>query len=309
VVGFGAGGAYDLYARLTQKLLGRHLPGAPTVIVENMTGAGSLTAANHLAEAAAKDGTVIGTFGAAVVLQQAVGASGGAVKFEPRSLPWLGSPAVITDQCMVKSATGIDSLDRLIASPKGVVFGASAFGNNTAVLPSVMKYYLNDKLKVVTGYDGIAAIKVAVERGELDAACGSWEGLRASYAEWLQASPPYAKVLVKARPDPEQQLREVPELGSRLPSEEARQVLALAEAPSAAGFVFATTPGVPETRLKALRLAVLETWQDPEFSADAQRANLAVAPQDAATVARALSDITSASPELLQTTKEVLGIQ
>lgn len=307
-VGFGAGGGYDIYARLTAKYLPKYLPGSPTIVVDNQPGAGSLTAANTIYNTAPKDGTVIGTFSASNVLVQALGAQGGAAKFDPAKFPWLGAPAVISDQCMVRTSLGIDSMQTLISSQKPVVFAASALGNNTAVLASIMQQYLDKNIKIVTGYDGIAAVKLAVERGEADAACGSWEAFKPGYADWLTGNPPFARVLVKARPDPFNDLQDVPELSTFLP-EEGKQVLALGEAPQAAGFVYAAPPDVPAARLKALEAALYQAWTDADFKAEADKANQSVAPRTASAIRQIFQQLLAASPDQLKKTQEVLGIK
>jgi hypothetical protein len=309
LVGFAAGGGYDAFARLTSKHLPKYIPGSPSVVVENMTGASSLSAANHIYNAAPKDGTVMGTFDPALVMIQVVGGGGGAIQFDPTKFPWLGSPTVSTNQCMLRSETGIDSVEKLLSSTREIVFGATQLGNSTSVQPAIMQHYLGAKIKIVTGYDGVNSIKLAVERSEADGSCGTWESFRSTNAEWLSGSPPFARVIVKGKEDPDGELRAVPLLSQYLRNDEARQVLEIAMAPQAAGFVYATAPGLPETRLKALRLALLQAWNDPEYRAETEKAKLAAIPQDYLAIQKLMDQMVTSSPQILRRAKEVLGIQ
>jgi tripartite-type tricarboxylate transporter receptor subunit TctC len=309
VVGYAAGAGYDLFARVTSRHLGKYLPGNPAVIVENMPGAGSLVAANHLYNVAPKDGTVIATFDPALILAQAVGGGSGGIQFDPAKYPWLGSPTISTNICMMATSTGIDSVEKLIASPRELAFGSTGMGGATAIQPAIFQHYLGAKAKLVTGYDGVAKVKLAVESGELDGSCGTWESFKSSHADWLSASPPVAKVISKGKPEPAGDLPGVPVLADYLPNDEARQVYAMAMAPQAMGFVWAAAPGTPPARLKALRLAVVQTWNDSEYQADATKSSLAPLPQDYQVIERLVTEMVSAPEPTLRRAREVLGIQ
>lgn len=307
VVGFASGGGYDLMARLTQKYLGKYIPGNPTVVVENMPGAGSLTAANHLYTAAPKDGTTIATFSPAVVLDYVLaGGAASNIQFDPAKYPWLGSPTVSTNHCIVRVDAGVDSLDKLLSTEKEFIFGASTPGNATSLMPAVISYYLNPKVRVVTGYDGVATIKLAVERNEAHGMCGTWQTFRSTHKDWLDSK--FGRVIVKVMDDPQGELKDVPVLDRYL-NEEAKQVLALGDAPNAAGFAWAAPPGTPEVRLKALRGALLATWRDAEFKADAEKAQAAPIPIDYRGLEEIFGRILKASPQMVAKAKEVMGIK
>jgi tripartite-type tricarboxylate transporter receptor subunit TctC len=309
LVGFAPGAGYDLFARLTAKYLPKYLPGSPNVVVENMPGAGSALVANNIYNLAAKDGTVIGTFDPALALAQAVGASGGALQFDPAQYPWLGSPNSSTNICAVRADTGADSMEKLLASSRDVVFGATSLGNSTSAQPAVMQHYLGAKVRIVTGYDGTAKVKLAVEGGEADGSCGTWETIKASNSDWFTGSTPFARVIVKAKDDTQGDLKDVPLMTQYLRTDEARQVQAMAMAPQAIGFNYAAPPGTPPARLKALRNGLMQAWNDSEYQAEATKAQLVPYPQDYQTVQRLVAEILSASPETLQKAKDVLGIQ
>ena len=237
IVGFAAGGGYDVLARLTAKYLSHYLPGSPTVVVENMVGAGSLIAANHLYNAAPKDGTVIATIDPGLVLIQAVGGGSGAVQFESAQFGWLGAPITSTVVCFIRPDTGVDSMEKLLASPREV----GLRGHERSATPPrcwgrSCSRRRAPRCASSPGYDGVAKIKLAVESGEADALCGAWESLKSVLSAWLSASPPVATVVVKGKADPLGELQPVPLLSEYIPTEEARQVLAVAMAPQAMGF-------------------------------------------------------------------------
>jgi tripartite-type tricarboxylate transporter receptor subunit TctC len=309
IVGFAAGGGYDVLARLTAKYLSHYLPGSPTVVVENMVGAGSLIAANHLYNAAPKDGTVIATIDPGLVLIQAVGGGSGGAQFESAQFGWLGAPITSTVVCFIRPDTGVDSMEKLLAAPREVVFGATSLGNSTSVLGSILQQTAGAKVRIVTGYDGVAKIKLAVESGEADALCGAWESLKSVLSAWLSGSPPVATVVVKGKADPLGELQAVPLLSEYLPTEEARQVLAVAMAPQAMGFPYTAPPGVPAARLKALRGAVYQVWNDPEFQAESMKAQFIPFPQDYQVMEQLVKEVVSSPPATLRLAKDVLGIQ
>jgi hypothetical protein len=309
LVGFAPGAGYDLLGRLTGRSLGKYVPGNPSVVVENMPGAGSALLANHVYNVAPKDGTVIATFDPALVLVQAVGGGGGGLQFDPAKYPRLGSPNSSSNMCIVTTASGGDTMEKLIASQREITFGATSLGNSTSAQPAVMAHYLGAKVRIVTGYDGVAKIKLAVESGEVDGSCGTWETIKATNADWFTGNPPFARVVVKAKDDAAGDLKDVPLMTDFLKSDEARQVQAMAMAPQAIGFNYATTPGIPPARLKALRIAVMQAWNDPEFQSEAARSQLPVYPQDYLAVEQQVNEILSASPEMLRKAKDVLGIQ
>jgi len=148
-----------------------------------------------------------------------------------------------------------------------------------------------------------------VESGEADGLCGTWETIKVSNAEWLSANPPFARVIVKSKPQPDGDLQDVPLMSQFLQTEEGRQIFAMAMAPQTIGFHYATAPGTPPARLKALRIAVLQAWNDPEFQADAAKSQALPFPQDYQTVERLVNEVISSPPDTLKRAKDILGIQ
>jgi hypothetical protein len=210
---------------------------------------------------------------------------------------------------MVRLAAGVDSLEKLITWPREFVFGSTVPGSATSFMPSIIRHDLNPNVRVVHGYDGVATIKLAVERGEADATCGTWETFRTTHAEWLKGDPPFGKVILKARDDREGELKDVPRLSDHFRSDVARRVHEMSDAPSAVGFPYAAPPGLPETRLRALRTGLVATWNDSQFREDANRAGFLVVVQDYKTLEQLYQPVIAASPDLVKSAREILGIK
>jgi len=168
VVGFAAGGGFDAYARIIARHMGRHIPGNPAMLVDNMTGAGSRVAANYLFRAPA-DGLVIGNFIGSLVLQQILGDKG--IEFDGRRFEWLGAPVQDENVCALTKASGINSLDDWFAAKKPVKLGGEAPGANDSDTPRVLKTALGLPIQLIEGFKGTSNIRVAAEAGEIDGGC------------------------------------------------------------------------------------------------------------------------------------------
>jgi tripartite-type tricarboxylate transporter receptor subunit TctC len=185
VVGFSAGGGYDTYARLLSRHMSKHIPGNPTMIVENMTGAGSLVAANYTYSKAPRDGTFIGVWNSSYVLYQALGDK--AVRIDGKKLGWIGAPVKGSPHCSVMGFTGITSMDELLKSGKSLKMGATRAGSTYNDLPKVLNQTIGTKFDVITGYPGTSQITVAMRSREVDGGCWGWESARVTARAMLDA--------------------------------------------------------------------------------------------------------------------------
>ncbi len=277
IVGSAAGGGFDTYARVIARHLSKHVPGNPTIIVENMAGAGSLIAANYVYKAAPKDGTVIGHPQGGLILQQLLGLQG--VEFDALRWQVLGVPASDNNTCVVTRASGIRSLAEVM-NPNGkpLVVGGNAPGSATWDVPMRLKAALDLNLRVVEGYDGTAKVRLAMDQGEVDGLCGwSWESLQATGLDRVEAGDWTVAVQVTEQP-----LKDLPTAPMALEmarSEQARQLIRLGIIiPSKILRPFFVAPEVPADRAEALRRAFAATMDDPEFRQDAEKAKLDLAP-------------------------------
>jgi tripartite-type tricarboxylate transporter receptor subunit TctC len=270
LIGVGVGGEYDLHARLVARHIGKHIPGNPIVVPQNMTGAGGINMANYLFAQAARDGTFIGMLGNNFPATQAVGGQG--VRFDAVKFVWLGTIAPVVETMAVWSTAGVKTVDDLRA--KEIVAGASGKGAITYIYPSMMNEYLGTKFKIVTGYPGGNQINLAMERGEVQARNNTWSSWKATKPTWLRDK--LINVIVQAGPRaPDLDAPSVEEL-AKTPDE--RKLIELVTSGTYLGRPMATTPEVPPDRLAALRAAYRATMADPEFRDEAGKAGFEVAP-------------------------------
>ena len=303
VVGFSAGGGYDTYSRAIARHLGRHIPGKPTIIVENMPGAGSLIAANHLYKVAKPDGLTVGNFAGGLILAQVLGQPG--IEFDARKLAWLGVPARETCVCALTRASGVTSLEAWMAAKKPVKLGGTGVGASTDDVPRVLAATLSLPIQLVRGYKGTADIRLAAESGELAGGCWQWESIKATWRQGLDSGE--VAVLLQVSPKPLSDLPNVPLALGLAKTEEARQLIhAGIIVPSEIGRLYALPPGTPPDRVQTLRAAFAETMRDPEFVADARRSKLEIDPIHGEELTRVVQDLFALDPAIAAKLKGIL---
>src|SRR5688500_11766330 len=266
IVGFSAGGGFDSYARLISRHIGRHIAGNPTVIVENMTGAGSLIAANYAYKAAKPDGLTIASFSGTLVLSQLLGQPG--IEFDARKFEWLGMPVTGNTVCAVTKASGVRSLKDLTAARTPVKFGGTGKGTTPDDTVKILKAALELPMQLVSGYKGTADARLAAESGEVGGMCWDWESMRVTWRRAIEAGD--VTVILQATPNPLPDLPNVP-LASRLAkSDDARRLIEVGiQYQGTFTRPYLLPPGTPRERVQALRTAFQATLKDPEFLADA----------------------------------------
>jgi len=268
-IGVGVGGEYDIQARLVARHIGKHIPGNPTVVPQNMTGAGGLRMINYLYNVAPKDGLSIGMIANAFPAMQAAGIAG--VQFDAAKMQWLGSIAPGVETMAVWSATGVKTIED--ARHREVVAGASARGAITFFYPQMMNELLGTKFKIVTGYTGGNQINLAMERGEVEARNNTWSSWKATKADWLKEK----KITVIAQAGPRARDLDAPSVEAAARTPEERQLIELLVSGTQFGRPFATNEA-PANRVAALRMAFADTMQDPEFRSEAQALGFDVDP-------------------------------
>jgi tripartite-type tricarboxylate transporter receptor subunit TctC len=295
VVGFSAGGGFDTYTRLIARHFGNHIPGNPTTVVQNMTGAGSLVAADYIYAQAPHDGTVIGNWIGPLVLQQVLGNK--AVKFDGRKFGWLGAPTPDSGVCALTTASGIHNMKEWFASKRPMKIGGTAPGSTTDDVPKIVHAAIGLPLRVVEGYKGTAKIRLAAESGEVDGGCWAWESIKATWTKALQSGEVHVVLQTIEKPDPE--LKNVPLAIQYAKTEEGRALLDVANgAYSVAARPYSVPPGVPAERLALLQKAFMETLHDPELLKEAKKARLTIDPVDAQTIAKTMSGLYEMKPAL-----------
>ena len=303
VVGFSAGGGYDTYSRVIARHLGRHIPGKPTIVVENMPGAGSLIAANHLYKVAKADGLTIGNFAGGLVLFQVLGQPG--VEFDARKLEWLGVPSREACVCALTKASGVTSLAAWMAAAKPVKLGGVGPGTSTDDAPRVLAATINLPIQLVRGYKGTAEIRLAAESGELAGGCWQWESVKSTWRQGLESGEVSVVLQITTKPLPD--LPNVPIASSLAKTEEARQLIhAGVIAPTEIGRLYALPPGTPADRVQTLRAAFVATMRDPEFLADAKRSKIDIDAMGGEELARVIQGLLKLDPALVAKLKGIL---
>ena len=297
IVGLAPGGGFDSYARVIARHMGRHIPGTPTIVVENMTGAGSLISANHVYRVAKPDGLTIGHFNGGLFLGQVLGQPG--IEFDARKFELIGAAIKEDSVCALSKASGITSerpIKIIVPLPPG-----GSPDNNARVL----KAALGLPIQLVSGYKGTAEIRLAVASGELAGACWSWESMRSTWRGALDTGEVVAVLQTSYRSFPD--LASVPLALSLAKTEEAKRLIrAGIQNPSAFARPFALPPSTPKDRVQVLRKAFQETLKDPAFVAEMDKAKLTLEPATAEELERLVAEVFALDQTLIATLKDVL---
>jgi len=302
VVGSGAGGGFDTTARLVARHVGRHIPGTPTVIVQNMPGGGGLIAANYMFNAAPKDGTVIGLFHEAQVMSQLTGGEG--VQFDLRQFNWLGSSYVDPNVCILRTDAPASTFKDLIGRSGPIAVGGTAPGSNTYDAPRVLAAATGANLKAVAGYPTTNDVRIGVERGEIQGMCLGWESVRSASGQWLEDK--YAQVFIQNGTTPHKDLPNVPLALEFAKDEASRMLLRLLDAPGAMSKPFTLPPGVNDTRVRVMRSALMATYQDPAFLEEAKALKLEFQPKTATEIQKVLSEVLATPPDIAAKYRQII---
>jgi tripartite-type tricarboxylate transporter receptor subunit TctC len=274
IIGFGAGGGYDLWGRTVGRHIGRHLPGAPTVIPQNMPGAGSYAAASYIFNIAPKDGSVLGIIARDAALGPLSGATG--ARFDPTRLSWIGTPTKETNVCVAYHTSQVKSV--LDLYDKQLIVGDTGPGTGTRSYPKALNELLGLKFKLVGGFPASSDVFLAMERGEVEGICESLDSIKIRRPDWI----PTRKISILfqggAAPNPE--LDGVPFVLDLALTGEQRQAIEFLYAGQGIGRPFVAPPDLPPDRLKMLRDAFKATMTDPAFVAEAQKSKLDLEPED-----------------------------
>jgi tripartite-type tricarboxylate transporter receptor subunit TctC len=270
LVGVSPGGAYDLTLRLVARHIVRFIPGRPTAVPQNMTGATGLVMANYLYNVAPKDGTVIGLIQNGLPTFQAVGMPG--AQFDARKLEWIGSPAPTIETMIVyKKTTGVSNIEE--ARKREIIVGSIGSSGITYMYPLMLNDMGGTKFRMVPGYTGSGALNLALERGEVEARNNSWGSIKANKPDWIKNGD-IAVLTYSGRRQKE--LAHVPHLEDIIKDKNDLSVFKVVTAGSQLGHPFAMAPGVPADRLAAVRQAFVEMLKSPEFIKEATAAQIEI---------------------------------
>lgn len=274
IVSADAGTSYDLYPRLAARHIAKYIPGNPKIVVKNMPGASGMVAANWLYNVAKPDGITLGAIHRTLPLTQALGVR--QAKFDPAKFIWIGTPVQETASCFVRADSAYKTASDLVSASKSVKMAATQPRSDIFIVPAMLNDVAGTNLKVTSGYRGIMATALAVEKGEVDGICGwGYASLRALKSDWFKKD--YIKILVQIGRAKHPDLPDVP-LASDLAKPGKEDILEVYNTQLSVGRPWVAPPGVPADRVKILRQAFLDVMKDPGFLADAKKAKVQINP-------------------------------
>lgn len=299
LIGFGPGGGSDLWARTIARHMGKHIPGGPSVVPQNMPGAGGLKVMNFLYNAAPKDGTTFGSVNRGIPLEPLFGGVG--TQFDPLKMNWIGSPDRDTTVCAARTDATVKTMKDLLGTE--LIVGATGSGADTAIYPDFLAELLGLKFKTIKGYKGSQDIALAMERGEVQGICLAFDSLsrQTLYKDGK------VKVLFQAALRKDESLPDAPLLTELSMSDSDRAALRLFLSRVSLGRPFVAPPGLPVDRVGALTDAFDATLKDPEFVADAQKQRLTVDGISGVELAQVIADIYSTPKDAVKRTADVLN--
>ncbi|MET0500195.1 MAG: tripartite tricarboxylate transporter substrate-binding protein [Candidatus Binatia bacterium] len=304
IVGFSPGGGYDALARMLSRHMGKYIPGQPTIVVENMTGAGSLLAANHIYKVAKPDGLTMGHFSGGFSFNQVMGQPG--VEFDARKFVYVGAVARDESAIALTQASGITSMEKWMAAKTPVKMGTTgpgAFGTDNVI--KVVKAALNLPIQIISGYKGTADMRIAAESGEIDGTTWGWDSMRGTWQKAIESGT--VVIVLQTVPKPFADLPNVPLAIDLAKTPDARQLIEVGiHYPSKITKTLALPPGTPDDRAQMLQKALQETVKDKQFIAEADKAKLGLNPVTADDMKTTVDGIFKLDPGTLAKLKTIL---
>jgi tripartite-type tricarboxylate transporter receptor subunit TctC len=310
VVGNGPGGGFDVYARLLARHIGRYVPGRPSVVVQNMPGAGSLVAANYIYNVAPRDGTTFGLIARNMPLIGLLGQNPN-VRFDPRKFTWLGSSSDFSDDAYVlivrKDAPARSIGDASRPDGPLLVLGGTAAGGGSNDVPKILHDTIGINMRLVAGYRDSAAIYLAMENGEVEGRTTELSSLKSTRPGWLLPDSKFRILLQYARAMRLPTLSDVPTARELALNEQARGLIAFTEAPFSMAWPYAAPPELPRDRATALQEAFMAAHRDPQFLQEAKAIGVDVSPVSAADLLRTIEDMSRAPPATFDYIRRLLA--
>jgi tripartite-type tricarboxylate transporter receptor subunit TctC len=303
IVGASAGGGYDTYSRTIARHLGKHIPGNPTFVVDNMPGAGFLISANYMYKIAKPDGLTIGHFIGGLFLQQLLEKPG--IEFDAKRFEYIGVPAQDNYALGISKATGINSMDQWLSTKTVVKLGGVGVGSATDDIPKVLAATIGLPMQLVTGFKGTADVRLAFNSGEVQGVCNSLESFRATWRNELDSGNLVVVLQTVAKRHPE--LPNVPLAIDYAKTDEAKRLInALVHSVGPTARPYVLPPKTPKEQVVTLRNAFMQTMKDPEFLAEAAKAKLDINPLDGAELERYVREVFNLDKVLIPKAKEIL---
>jgi tripartite-type tricarboxylate transporter receptor subunit TctC len=306
IISSAAGGGYDMYGRLVARNIGKYLPGTPTVVASNMPGAGGNAAASHVANVAAKDGTVVGAVSAGSLLDQLISDKGDQIRHDARKLNYIGSANSEVFTCLVASKSPIQKFEDLYTQE--IMLGSS--GGTTRDMPLGLKHVLGAKIKLIAGYSGTRDVGLAIERGEVSGICGmGWTSIRSQRPEWFEKN--LVRVLVQESSVGTADLNKqnVPLSVSFAKTPEQKAMLDLLYAQGVFTRPFVMAPEVDKAKVEAFRTAFMKALADPVAHQEAEKQKLEITAISGADLSAMVAKIYAQPPEIARKLRAALSAE
>lgn len=301
VVSADAATSYDLYPRTAARHLSKYIPGNPKIVVKNMPGASGIVAANWLYNIAKKDGLTLGAIHRTLPLTRALGVK--QARFDPTKFNWVGTPVQETASCFVRSDSPYKNAEDLVNAKKPVKMAATQPRSDIYIVPLMLNRVMGANLEVTSGYRGIMATALAVDKGEVDGICGwGYASLRALKKDWFEKKA--IRILVQIGREKHPGLQDVP-LASELAKGDQKAILEVYNKQLSVGRPWAMPPGVAPERVETMRQAFAQVMKDPAFLKDAAKVRIQINPlhgKDLQTLVAQMVDIPEANKPVLKKT-------
>ncbi len=299
IVGHPVGNDHDVGGRLLARHLGKHIPGHPTIIVQNMTAAASVVAANYVYVQAPRDGTVIGTFSRNFPSQAMMGQPN--IEADPRRFIWLGATSFPARICTAVSSTPVKTAADLFTHE--LIVGGSGAASTLSIVPTVINHVLGTKFRIIEGYKAAQSVLIAIERGELQGVCSSYSQFR-SYDRLFQDGT--LRILFRVEEAPLPDRPEVPSIFAQAKTNEQRQLMRFVFSSVEFGRPYVFPPGVPQERVEIMRKAIADVVKDPELVAEAGKMKLDMAYRPPEHLERLVASLYQTSPAMIETVKKLV---
>lgn len=303
IVAYSPGGGFDTYTRAIARHIDRHIPGNPTIVVQNMTGAGGFIATNYVYNRAKPDGLTIGNWIGGLVQQQIFGAKG--VQYDARKFEWVGVPSTDHAVCGMTQESGITSLEKWFNVKEPIRVGGIGPGGQVSDIPRVLNAAIDVPVRVIDGYGGTADVRLAAERGELAGGCWAWQSMKVTWKRMVESGG--VKVIVQAMPKKHPELPDVPLAKDYAKTDEAHKLLKYGIYDTALMTrIYSLPPGTPKDRVEILQKAFMDTMTDPKFLAEAAKSKLEIDPTSGPELKKLVDGQFDMPPELVQKLERVL---
>jgi tripartite-type tricarboxylate transporter receptor subunit TctC len=299
LIGYSPGGSYDSAGRVLARHMGRHIPGNPSLVPQNMPGAGTLNLVNYLYNVAPKDGTAFGIFARGMAMEPLIGGTN--AKFDATKLTWIGSAANEISMCATFASSPVKTWHDALTQSFTVAGNGS--GSDPDVFANVLRNAFGVKNRLISGYPGSAEISLAMERGEIDGRCGwSWSSIKAEKSQWLAEHK--LNLIVQLALEKAADLPDVPLITELATDDRQRQILKLIFSRQTMGRPFAGPPAIPADRAEALRKAFDLTMKDPDFLAEAQTRGLEINPVSGHDIEKLIAELYATPRDVVAEARE-----